>query len=73
MAADQKDLNPSIGRTARLDGAVILLEDVVEILDLPHFDVRIVLCVVAFNCRGVGAALIDRDLLGRAMIADCLA
>ena len=33
-------------------------------------DVRFMLRVVAFDRRGVGAALVDRDLLGRAMTAD---
>ena len=51
---------------------MILLDDVVEVFDLADLDVRFILRVVAFDRRGVGAALVDRDLLGRAMTADRL-
>jgi hypothetical protein len=45
---------------------MILLDDVREVFDLADLDFRFMLFVIAFNRRGVGAALVDRDLLGRA-------
>ena len=44
-AADQKDLNPSIGRVL-LEGPVILLNDLVELFDLAHLDAGLGLGVV---------------------------
>src|SRR6185312_633107 len=52
---------------------MILLNNVVEVFDLADLDIRIMLLVIAFDRRGVGAALVDRDLLGLAMTADRLA
>jgi len=39
-----------------------------QTLDLTYFDVRLMLRVVAFERRRVGAALVDRDLLGEALV-----
>ena len=41
-----------------------------SIFPSPNFDVRLVLRVVALDCRGARAALIDRDLLRRAVLTD---
>jgi hypothetical protein len=40
---------------------VILFGDVVEVFDLTDPDARLVFCIVAFDRRRVGAALVDRD------------
>ena len=50
-----------------------LVEDIRQVFDLADFDVRFMLFVIAFDRRGVGSALVDRDLLGRAMTADRVA
>ena len=42
---------------------MILFNDVVEILDLADLDSRAMVGIVADDCRRVGAALVDRDLL----------
>ena len=55
------------------DGSVVLFDDVVQIFDPTDLDVRPMFCVAAFDRRRVGAALVDRDLLGNAMMADRLA
>src|SRR5208283_4641076 len=55
------------------DGSVVLFDDVVQIFDPTDFDVRLMFCAVAFDRRRVGAALVDRDLLGNAMMAYRLA
>ena len=50
---------------------MILLDNIiVEVFDLADFDVRIMLLVIAFDRRGIGAALVDRDLLGRTLTGD---
>src|SRR5277367_3498280 len=53
-----------------LDGTVVRLDGVVEVFALPHLDVSLVLGVVAVDGRSVGAALVDRDLLGFAVLTD---
>ena len=52
---------------------MILFDDVIQIFDLTDFDVSLMFSIVAFDRRRVGAALVDRDLLRRAMLADRLA
>ena len=52
---------------------MILFDDVVEVFDLTDLDARLVFCIVAFDRRGVGTALVDRDLLRCAVPLDCLA
>jgi hypothetical protein len=49
---------------------VVLLDDVVEVFALPHLDVSLVLGGVAVDGRRVGAALVERDLLGFAVLTD---
>jgi hypothetical protein len=49
---------------------VVLFDDDVEVFALPHLDVGLVLGVVAVDGRSVGAALVDRDLLGFAVPID---
>ena len=41
---------------------MILFNDVVEILDLADLDSRVLVGVVAYDRRLVGAAFVDRDL-----------
>ena len=45
------------------DGPVVLLDDVVQILDSPQFDVGTGVSPNALDGRLVGAALVDGDLL----------
>jgi hypothetical protein len=49
---------------------VVLLDDVVEALDLAKFDGGLMVNVVAHDRCGIGAALVDGDLLGLAMQGD---
>lgn len=53
-----------------LDRPVVLLDDVVEVLALPNRDRRVMLGVVAFDAGGVGAALVNRDALRKAVVPD---
>jgi hypothetical protein len=50
--------------------AMVLFDDVVQIFPSPDFDIRLVVRIVALDRRGVGAALIDCDLLRRAVLTD---
>jgi hypothetical protein len=52
------------------DGAVVLLDDVVEVLGLAHHDGQAAVSLNARDSRGVGAALVDGDLFGHAVQAD---
>jgi hypothetical protein len=52
---------------------MVLFDNIVQIFDAADFDVRFMLRIVAFDRRRVGAALVDRDLLRLAMLADRLA
>jgi hypothetical protein len=56
-----------------LNRSVVVFKNIIEIFDLTDFDVRLMFCVVAFDRRLVCAALVDRDLLGYAMMTDRLA
>jgi hypothetical protein len=49
---------------------VVLLKDVVEVLTLPNRDRRVMLGVIAFDARGVSAALVDRDGCGKRVVPD---
>src|SRR5450755_1550848 len=62
-----KGLEPEHGSHDALDGPVILLDDVVEVLALPHLDVGAGVGTNALDGSGVGAALVDGDLVGDAM------
>jgi hypothetical protein len=50
---------------------MILFDDVVEVSDLTDLDSRLVFCIVAFDRRRVGTALVDRDLFRRSVPLDC--
>jgi hypothetical protein len=52
---------------------MVLLNDVVEVLDLPELNPRVVLRIVVLDRRSVGSTLVDRDLRRNAMLGDCLA
>jgi hypothetical protein len=52
--------------------AMILFDDVVEILDLPDGDMDAVLFVVAPDGHSIGLAAVDRDLFGYTVTADGL-
>ena len=55
------------------DGAMVLLDDVVEIFDLTNFDIGLVFRIEAFDCRRVGPAFVDCDLLRCAVLTERLA
>jgi hypothetical protein len=53
-----------------LDRPVVLLNDVVEVLTLPNRYRRVMLDIITFDARGVGAALVDRDGCGKRVVPD---
>ncbi len=53
--------------------AMSLLDEVVEILALTDFYGRLVFGILALDRRGVGPALVDRELLGCPLVANRLA
>ena len=61
LTAEPKDLKPNIGRVRPLDGPMILLDDVVQILGLPKLNGRAAVSDQAAHGRRIGAALVDRD------------
>jgi hypothetical protein len=62
-----KGLKPQHWPHQSLDGAMVLFDDVVEVLDLTDLNARLVFRVVAFDRSRVGPASVDCDLLGRSM------
>ena len=52
---------------------MILFDDVVEVFNLADLDGRLSFGIMAFDRRRVGTALVDRDLLRRSVLLDCLA
>lgn len=52
------------------DGAVALLDDVVQVFVLSHQDVNAGVGIHTFNGRCIGAALVDADRLGQALQVD---
>jgi hypothetical protein len=56
-----------------LDGSMILFDDVVEVFDPTDLDACLSFGIVAFDRRGIGNALVNRDLLGRTVPLDRLA
>jgi hypothetical protein len=63
-------LEPHHRPSSPLDGSVILLDDVVQVLALPKLDVR---AAVGHQCAHggrIGAALVDGDLLGHIVQVD---
>lgn len=53
-----------------LDGPMVLLDKIVEIFRLTHFNVHAGLFLNAFNCSRIGTTLIDGDLLRRLVQGD---
>ena len=51
---------------------MVLFDDVIQIFDLTDFDVGLMFRVVTFERRRVGAALVDRNLLGNTVLIDRL-
>jgi hypothetical protein len=47
---------------------MIQFDDIIEIFDAADFDVGFKLRIVVFDGRRIGAALVDRNLLRRAML-----
>jgi hypothetical protein len=70
MAADQSDLNPSIGRVIRLIARWVLIHDIIQILCLPQFNVDLMVGVALFYRRRMGATLVDVNLLRCATLVD---
>jgi hypothetical protein len=68
-----KGLEPQHRPYQPLDGSMILFDDVVEVFDLADLDACLSFGIVAFDRRGIGTALVDRDLLGRTVPLDRLA
>jgi hypothetical protein len=52
------------------DGAVVLFDDVVEVLRLAHLDGQTAIGLDAHDGGSVGCALVDRDLVGHAVQVD---
>ncbi len=50
------------GSGTSLDGAVILLDEVVQIFGLAQFNIKPVFCLEAMYRCGIGTALVDGDL-----------
>ena len=69
-ASAAKCLESQHGSHDALDGPVVLLDDVVEVLDLTHLDVRAGIGLNALDGRRVGAALVDGDFPGHAVQTD---
>jgi len=53
-----------------LDGSVVLLNDIIEVFDLAHLDVRFLFLNVAFDRCRIGTALVYRDLHGHPVLPD---
>src|SRR5713101_6213304 len=74
--AQLKSLNPSIGRirplTARWSCAVVLLNDVVQILDLTNLDRGFSLGIHRMKRGQIGSAFINGYRLGRTVLSDRL-
>ena len=69
-ASAAKCLESQHGAHDALDGPVVLLDEVVEVLELTHLDVRAGIGLNALDGRRVGAALVDGDFLGHAVQID---
>jgi hypothetical protein len=63
MRAQRKSLKPSIGLVRRLTAAVVLLDDLVQVLGLADDDWFPELGVKGFESRRIRAPLIDRHFL----------
>lgn len=56
--------HPDCRATNALDGAVVLLDDIVQVFVLPDLDRRWPLSVERFKGRQISAALVHRDRFG---------
>jgi hypothetical protein len=65
-----KCLESEHGQCDGFDGAMVLLNDIVEVLRLPHRDGQAAVGLHADNSRRVGSALVDSDFLGHVVQAD---
>ncbi len=62
--ADRNDLKFSIGLVTRFTSPVLLLNDVIQTVDLPHDDGLVACGIDLIHGRLDGAALVHGDLLG---------
>jgi hypothetical protein len=53
-----------------LDGSVVLFDDVIQVFDVPHFDLLTGFLLERLDGRGIGAALVDRDLFRQTVLPD---
>ena len=51
---------------------MVLLYHIIQVFDLTNGDGRPVRCVVAFDCRFIGVATVNRDRFGETVPADGL-
>ena len=65
-----KGLEPEHRPGNPFDGAVVLLDDIVQVLRLAHLDGQAAVGLNAQNDRCVRTALVDSDLLGHAVKVD---
>jgi hypothetical protein len=72
-AAGRNDLNLSIGPHYAFDGAMVLLNDVVEVFDPTDCNACLAVRIVALNRRRVGAAFVDGDIRRITVLTERLA
>ena len=65
-----KRLKTQHGSDDALDGPMILLDDVVQILYLTQFNGRASIGLNTFDGSGVGTTLVNGDLVGQAVLTD---
>ena len=63
-ARTTKSLEAEHGPDDALDGSMVLLDDVVQILYLPQFYRRTGIFLNGMDGSGIGATLVDGDLVG---------
>src|SRR5262245_5122496 len=68
-----KRLKPQHGTSEPFHGAMILFDNIIEILGVSEEDGGLVPLVVALNCCRVAATLIDRDFLRHSLRTNGLA
>jgi len=69
-ACTTKRLEAEHGPDDALDGSIVLLYDVVQRLHLPQVDRRAGIFLNGVDGSGVGATLVDGDLVRQAVLAD---
>ena len=65
-----KGLESEHGSGDPFDGPMVLLDDVVQVFGLAHYDVNTDIPLDAFNGGRISAALVDGDLLGHIVQVD---